>query len=174
VAGCAGAGVCGCVCGSCALACIHTLLCCAHTHTHTHTQTHTHTRTHKHTHTHTHSHRHTHTHTHTHTHAVYFVQGILGLSRLALSFFFKDDLGIEPAEVWLRSGACWCDGAHAAASQRLQHPPAAVCAGGLRLDMTALSPLTPPPPNAAARAPCHTLRSHHHTTSHTHTRRWRC
>lgn len=31
--------------------------------------------------------------------SVYFVQGILGLSRLALSFFFKDDLGIEPAQV---------------------------------------------------------------------------
>lgn len=31
--------------------------------------------------------------------AVYFVQGILGLSRLALSFFFKDDLGVEPAQV---------------------------------------------------------------------------
>uniref|UniRef100_A0A383VPR6 Uncharacterized protein n=1 Tax=Tetradesmus obliquus TaxID=3088 RepID=A0A383VPR6_TETOB len=30
---------------------------------------------------------------------VYFVQGILGLSRLALSFFFKDDLGVEPAQV---------------------------------------------------------------------------
>jgi hypothetical protein len=38
---------------------------------------------------------------------VYFVQGILGLSRLALSFFFKDDLGVEPAQV----RACltgWC------------------------------------------------------------------
>ncbi len=31
--------------------------------------------------------------------AVYFVQGILGLSRLATSFFFKDDLHIDPAEV---------------------------------------------------------------------------
>jgi len=31
--------------------------------------------------------------------AVYFVQGILGLSRLALSFFFKDTLRVEPAEV---------------------------------------------------------------------------
>ncbi|KAF8060466.1 folate-biopterin transporter 1 [Scenedesmus sp. PABB004] len=30
---------------------------------------------------------------------VYFVQGILGLSRLALSFFFKDDLAVEPAQV---------------------------------------------------------------------------
>jgi hypothetical protein len=30
---------------------------------------------------------------------VYFVQGILGLSRLAVSFFFKDELHIEPAEV---------------------------------------------------------------------------
>lgn len=30
---------------------------------------------------------------------VYFVQGILGLSRLAISFFLKDDLGLTPAEV---------------------------------------------------------------------------
>ncbi|NJN30283.1 MAG: folate/biopterin family MFS transporter [Synechococcales cyanobacterium RM1_1_8] len=31
--------------------------------------------------------------------AVYFVQGILGLSRLAVSFFLKDDLGLSPAAV---------------------------------------------------------------------------
>ena len=30
---------------------------------------------------------------------MYFVQGILGLSRLALSFYFKDDLGVQPAQV---------------------------------------------------------------------------
>jgi folate/biopterin transporter len=30
---------------------------------------------------------------------VYFVQGILGLARLATSFFLKDDLGLSPAEV---------------------------------------------------------------------------
>jgi folate/biopterin transporter len=30
---------------------------------------------------------------------VYFVQGILGLARLAVSFFLKDDLGLAPAEV---------------------------------------------------------------------------
>ncbi|NJN23769.1 MAG: folate/biopterin family MFS transporter, partial [Acaryochloridaceae cyanobacterium RL_2_7] len=30
---------------------------------------------------------------------VYFVQGILGLSSLAVSFFLKDDLGLSPAEV---------------------------------------------------------------------------
>lgn len=30
---------------------------------------------------------------------VYFVQGILGLARLAVSFFLKDDLGLGPAEV---------------------------------------------------------------------------
>lgn len=30
---------------------------------------------------------------------VYFVQGILGLSRLAVSFFLKDDLNLDPAEV---------------------------------------------------------------------------
>lgn len=31
--------------------------------------------------------------------AIYFVQGILGISRLAVSFFLKDDLGLSPAEV---------------------------------------------------------------------------
>lgn len=31
--------------------------------------------------------------------SVYFVQGILGLSRLAVSFFLKDELGLSPAEV---------------------------------------------------------------------------
>ncbi|MEB3292904.1 MAG: folate/biopterin family MFS transporter [Synechococcales bacterium] len=30
---------------------------------------------------------------------VYFVQGILGLARLAISFFLKDNLGLSPAEV---------------------------------------------------------------------------
>ncbi|MGJ5673475.1 MAG: folate/biopterin family MFS transporter [Nostochopsis sp.] len=30
---------------------------------------------------------------------VYFVQGILGLARLAISFFFKDELGLTPAQV---------------------------------------------------------------------------
>lgn len=30
---------------------------------------------------------------------VYFVQGVLGLSRLAVSFFLKDDLHLDPAEV---------------------------------------------------------------------------
>jgi hypothetical protein len=30
---------------------------------------------------------------------VYFVQGILGLSRLAVSFFLKDNLHLDPAEV---------------------------------------------------------------------------
>jgi hypothetical protein len=35
---------------------------------------------------------------------VYFVQGILGLSRLALSFFLKDDLRLEPASVAFLSG----------------------------------------------------------------------
>jgi folate/biopterin transporter len=30
---------------------------------------------------------------------VYFVQGILGLARLAISFFLKDELGLSPAEV---------------------------------------------------------------------------
>lgn len=27
---------------------------------------------------------------------VYFVQGVLGLARLAISFFFKDELGLSP------------------------------------------------------------------------------
>lgn len=31
--------------------------------------------------------------------SVYFVQGILGLARLALSFFLKDELGLTPAQV---------------------------------------------------------------------------
>ena len=36
---------------------------------------------------------------------VYFVQGILGLSRLAVTFFLKDDLHLDPAEVsWLQDG----------------------------------------------------------------------
>lgn len=35
---------------------------------------------------------------------VYFVQGTLGLSRLALSFYLKDDLQIGPAEVAVLTG----------------------------------------------------------------------
>lgn len=35
---------------------------------------------------------------------VYFVQGILGLARLAVSFFLKDDLGLSPAEVGFLTG----------------------------------------------------------------------
>ena len=35
---------------------------------------------------------------------VYFVQGILGLARLAISFFLKDDLGLSPAEVAALTG----------------------------------------------------------------------
>ena len=30
---------------------------------------------------------------------VYFVQGVLGLSRLAVSFFLKDELKLDPAQV---------------------------------------------------------------------------
>lgn len=30
---------------------------------------------------------------------VYFVQGVLGLSRIAVSFYLKDDLHLDPAEV---------------------------------------------------------------------------
>lgn len=41
--------------------------------------------------------------------AVYFTQGVLGLSRLALSFFFKDTLHIEPAQVWCSRGPQWGD-----------------------------------------------------------------
>ncbi|KAG0466074.1 hypothetical protein HPP92_017654 [Vanilla planifolia] len=35
---------------------------------------------------------------------VYFVQGVLGLARLAVSFYLKDDLHIDPAETALISG----------------------------------------------------------------------
>ncbi|MGD1951936.1 MAG: folate/biopterin family MFS transporter [Leptolyngbyaceae cyanobacterium] len=35
---------------------------------------------------------------------VYFVQGVLGLARLAVSFFLKDDLGLSPAEVAALTG----------------------------------------------------------------------
>lgn len=35
---------------------------------------------------------------------VYFVQGILGLARLAVSFFLKDELGLSPAEVSALTG----------------------------------------------------------------------
>mgnify|MGYP006270460627 CR=1 FL=1 len=35
---------------------------------------------------------------------VYFVQGILGLARLAVSFFLKDDLGLSPATVGALTG----------------------------------------------------------------------
>ncbi|MGF1486965.1 MAG: folate/biopterin family MFS transporter [Prochloraceae cyanobacterium] len=35
---------------------------------------------------------------------VYFVQGILGLARLAISFFLKDDLGLTPAQVAALAG----------------------------------------------------------------------
>ncbi len=35
---------------------------------------------------------------------VYFVQGILGLARLAVSFFLKDDLGLTPAQVSVMMG----------------------------------------------------------------------
>ncbi|KAH6768481.1 Major facilitator superfamily protein [Perilla frutescens var. frutescens] len=35
---------------------------------------------------------------------VYFVQGVLGLSRLAVSFFLKDDLHLNPAETAIISG----------------------------------------------------------------------
>eukprot|EP00897_Mesotaenium_endlicherianum_P002811 jgi/Mesen1/2558/ME000162S01689 len=36
--------------------------------------------------------------------SVYFVQGILGLPRLAVTFFLKDELGLDPAEVAFLSG----------------------------------------------------------------------
>lgn len=32
---------------------------------------------------------------------VYFVQGVLGLSRLAVNFYLKDDLHLDPAEVFI-------------------------------------------------------------------------
>lgn len=36
--------------------------------------------------------------------SVYFVQGILGLARLAVSFFLKDDLGLNPAQMGALTG----------------------------------------------------------------------
>ncbi len=36
--------------------------------------------------------------------AIYFVQGILGLARLGVSFFLKDDLGLSPASVAAMAG----------------------------------------------------------------------
>lgn len=36
--------------------------------------------------------------------AVYFVQGALGLARLATTFFFKDELHLDPAQVAALSG----------------------------------------------------------------------
>ncbi|MEO0854078.1 MAG: MFS transporter, partial [Cyanobacteria bacterium J06648_11] len=36
--------------------------------------------------------------------AVYFVQGALGIARLATSFYFKDQLGLDPAEVAALTG----------------------------------------------------------------------
>ena len=36
--------------------------------------------------------------------SVYFVQGILGLARLAVSFFLKDDLGLTPTQVAVLTG----------------------------------------------------------------------
>lgn len=35
---------------------------------------------------------------------VYFVQGVLGLARLAVSFFLKDELGLDPAETAVLTG----------------------------------------------------------------------
>ncbi|GBG66036.1 hypothetical protein CBR_g55014, partial [Chara braunii] len=35
---------------------------------------------------------------------VYFVQGVIGLSKLAVTFFLKDDLGLDPAEAAILSG----------------------------------------------------------------------
>jgi len=37
---------------------------------------------------------------------VYFVQGVLGLARLAVSFYLKDDLHLDPAELYLASHRC--------------------------------------------------------------------
>lgn len=39
---------------------------------------------------------------------VYFVQGVLGLARLAVSFYLKDDLHLDPAEVCPLSCSCSC------------------------------------------------------------------
>lgn len=35
---------------------------------------------------------------------VYFVQGVLGLSRIAVNFYLKDDLHLDPAEVIIYIG----------------------------------------------------------------------
>jgi hypothetical protein len=35
---------------------------------------------------------------------VYFVQGVLGLARLAVSFYLKDDLHLDPAETAVITG----------------------------------------------------------------------
>lgn len=41
---------------------------------------------------------------------VYFVQGVLGLARLAVSFYLKDGLHLDPAEVCiLNTHGCSCD-----------------------------------------------------------------
>lgn len=38
--------------------------------------------------------------------AVYFVQGILGLARLAVTYLFKDEFKLDPATVGLESSTC--------------------------------------------------------------------
>lgn len=38
--------------------------------------------------------------------AVYFVQGILGLARLAISFFYKDEFHLDPATVGMHTCTC--------------------------------------------------------------------
>ena len=39
--------------------------------------------------------------------AVYFVQGILGLSRLGVSFMYKDEFHLEPASVRPPAASPW-------------------------------------------------------------------
>jgi hypothetical protein len=68
--------------------------------------------------------------------AVYFVQGILGLSRLALSFFFKDDLGVEPAQV--RAGVQL-----QSCSSTWQQQQVTVAVAAAAADRTAVQELTP-------------------------------
>lgn len=41
---------------------------------------------------------------------VYFVQGVLGLARLAVNFYLKDDLHLDPAEVCVLNWSVDCHG----------------------------------------------------------------
>jgi folate/biopterin transporter len=85
---------------------------------------------------------------------VYFVQGALGLSRLAVSFFLKDELHLDPAQMALLTGASsapwlvkplWGFLSDAGAQRQ---PRLRARARGAREELTRL-----PPPLSAFRAP---------------------